>query len=89
LRKYYRGQGNELVCSTDGLDGYQKPSSYPYDLIILDVPMPEVLGTKIAEALKQKKPGAKVILISGLRRSVIARSRFKLGVPLLSKHFSR
>jgi DNA-binding response OmpR family regulator len=88
LAEILQGQGNEVVCSTDGLDGYQKASSYPYDLIILDVRMPGLLGTEIAEALKEKKPTAKLILISAFADASLREAASNLGTPLLSKPFS-
>ncbi|HEX6435703.1 MAG TPA: PRC-barrel domain-containing protein, partial [Candidatus Binatia bacterium] len=42
------------VSRQHSLDGYQKAWSYSYELIILDVRMPGLLGTEIAAALKQK-----------------------------------
>jgi CheY-like chemotaxis protein len=88
LMEILEGQGNEVVCSTDGLDGYQKASSYPYDLIILDVRMPGLLGTEIAEALKQKSPAVKVILISAFADASLREAASNLGTPILSKPFS-
>jgi CheY-like chemotaxis protein len=87
LAEILQGQGNEVVCSTDGVDGYQKASSFPYDLIILDVRMPGLLGTEIAEALKQKNPAAKVILISAFADASLRKAASKLRTPLLSKPF--
>jgi CheY-like chemotaxis protein len=81
-------QGNEVVCSTDGLDGYQKVQSCAYDLIILDVRMPGLLGTEVVEALKQQTPSVKVILISAFADASLRENASSLGIPLLSKPFS-
>jgi CheY-like chemotaxis protein len=80
--------GAEVVASTDGLDGYEKACSDRYDLFIFDVRMPGLLGTEIAEALKQKNPTAKVILISAFADETLLESASNLGTPLLSKPFS-
>jgi CheY-like chemotaxis protein len=88
LTEILQRQGNEVVCSTDGLDGYQKAQSCPYDLIILDVRMPGLLGTEIAAALKQQTPSAKVILISAFADASLRDTASNLGTPLLSKPFS-
>jgi CheY-like chemotaxis protein len=87
LTEILQRQGNEVVCSTDGLDGYQKAQSCPYDLIILDVRMPGLLGTEIVEALKQKTPLVKVILISAFADASLREIASTLGIPLLSKPF--
>ncbi len=78
----------EVVCATDGLAGYEKAWSSPYDIFILDVRMPGLLGTEIAEALKQNNPGAKVILISAFADETLRRAASNLQAPLLSKPFS-
>ena len=88
LTEIIQQQGNYVVCSTDALDGYQKASSYSYDVIILDVRMPGLLGTEIAEALKQKDPAVQLILISAFADSSLRETASRLGVPLLSKPFA-
>jgi DNA-binding response OmpR family regulator len=88
LSEILQNRGNEVVSSTDGVDGYEKAWAYSYDLFILDVRMPGLLGTEIAEALKQNNPGAKVILISAFADDALRETASFLGAPLLSKPFS-
>jgi CheY-like chemotaxis protein len=88
LTEILQRQGNEVVCSTDGLDGYQKAQSCPYDLIILDVRMPGLLGTEIAAALKQQTPSVRIILISAFADASLRDTASNLGTLLLSKPFS-
>jgi DNA-binding response OmpR family regulator len=88
LMQILERQGHEVVCATDSLDGYQKAWSDSYDLIILDVRMPGLLGTEIAAALKQKNPSAKIILISAFADGVLREAASNLGTPVLSKPFS-
>jgi DNA-binding response OmpR family regulator len=88
LSEILEDRGNEVVSSTEGLDGYQKAWSYPYDVFILDVHMPGLLGTEIAEALKEKNPTARVIMISAFADDALRETASHLGTPLLSKPFS-
>lgn len=88
LTEILESKAIEVVRATDGLAGYEKASSFPYDLYILDVRMPGLLGTEIAAALKQNKPGAKVILISAFADETLRLAASNLRVPLLSKPFS-
>jgi CheY-like chemotaxis protein len=88
LTEILESRAIEVVQSTDGLGGYEKASSMPYDLIILDVRMPGLLGTEIAEALKQNDPGVRIILISAFADKILRESAAKLRIPLLSKPFS-
>jgi DNA-binding NtrC family response regulator len=79
---------NEVVSSMDGVDGYEKAWANSFDLFIFDVRTPGLLGTEIAEALKQKNPGAKIILISAFADDTLGRAAEKLQAELLSKPFS-
>ena len=88
LTEILESRAIEVVQSTDGLAGYEKASSMTYDLIILDVRMPGLLGTEIAEALKQNNPGIRIILISAFADGTLRESAAKLRMPLLSKPFS-
>jgi DNA-binding response OmpR family regulator len=89
LSEIFIDKGNEVESSTNSLDGYQKAwSSPPYDVVILDVRMPGLLGTEIAEALKAKNSEAKVILISAFADETLRETASNLGTPLLSKPFS-
>jgi CheY-like chemotaxis protein len=78
----------EVVQSPDGLAGYEKARSTPYDLIILDVRTPGLLGTEIAEALKQNDPAIRIILISAFADETLHKSAATFRMPLLSKPFS-
>jgi CheY-like chemotaxis protein len=88
LAELLEDHGYQVVCSSDGVDGYQNAQSSRYDLIILDVRMPGLLGTEIAEALKQSAPAAKIILISAFADASLRETASTLGTPLLSKPFS-
>jgi DNA-binding response OmpR family regulator len=81
-------KGIEVMWTTDSLDGYKMSLSNRYDLFILDVHMPLVLGTELAAALKQERPGARIILISAFADAALRQTTSGLGVSLLSKPFS-
>lgn len=88
LVEILQGRGDDVVSSMDGVDGYEKAWANPYDLFIFDVRTPGLLGTEVAEALKQKNPGAKVILISAFADDTLRQAAEKLQAQLLSKPFS-
>jgi DNA-binding response OmpR family regulator len=88
LTEILESKAIEVVRVTDGLAGYEKAWSFPYDLFILDVRMPGLLGSEIAEALKQKNPAAKIILISAFADETLRQAAANMGAPLLSKPFS-
>jgi DNA-binding response OmpR family regulator len=89
LAEILESRGFQVVWTTDALDGYKKSQFYPYyDLFILDVRMPTLLGTEIAWMLKENNPSAKVILISAFPDESLRDIASKLGAPLLPKPFS-
>jgi DNA-binding response OmpR family regulator len=88
LAKVLEGKGIEVTWTTDSVKGYEISSRDPYDLYIVDVRMPVLLGTELVEALKQRNQGARVILISAFADEEIRQASSNLGVSLLSKPFS-
>ena len=81
-------KGMETVWTTDGSAGYEMSTKNSYALVIIDVRMPRVLGTDLAEALKKKKPPANIILVSAFPDEDLRKTSRSLGAPLLSKPFS-
>jgi DNA-binding response OmpR family regulator len=88
LAEVLEDKGIEVVSSRNGVDGYEKARSYPFELFILDVRTPGLLGTEVAEMLKQFNPNARVILISAFADKALRATAANLGAPLLSKPFS-
>ncbi len=88
LAETLEGKGIEAEWTTDGFGGYEMSLDQPYDLFILDQRMPLVLGSELAEYLREDNPEAKIILTSAFadeRLGAIAKS---IHSPLLSKPFA-
>jgi DNA-binding NtrC family response regulator len=81
-------KGMTAAWTTDGLAGYEMSACHSYDVFIIDVRMPLLLGTELAEALKESDPRAKVILVSAFADDALFKVSRSIGVPLLSKPFS-
>ncbi len=88
LAEVLEGNGFDVAWTTDSITGYEMSLSHPYDLVILDVRMPLLLGTELAQGLKQDCPEAKVILISAFADDSLIRKATSLGASLLSKPFT-
>lgn len=88
LAKIINSTGLEVDWTTDSLAGYNLSLTNPYALIILDVRMPLLLGTEIAEGLKKENPQAKIILISAFADEALKKTAEDLEVVLLSKPFT-
>ncbi|HXF76238.1 MAG TPA: response regulator [Methylomirabilota bacterium] len=81
-------RGISAKWTTNGLTGYEMLANEEYDLCIIDVRMPLVLGTELAEALKQDYPRVKIILTSAFADQALQDYARRIGLLLLSKPFS-
>ncbi|MGE0683065.1 MAG: response regulator [Candidatus Binatia bacterium] len=88
LAKVIKSKGLEVDWTTDSLTGYKLSLENPYALIILDVRMPLLLGTEIAEGLKKENSTAKIILISAFADETLRKAAEGLDAVLLSKPFT-
>src|SRR5919109_2195669 len=88
LVEVLESEGMEAAWTTDVAAAYEMSTDHPYDLFILDVRMPLLLGTELAEALKTNNPSAKIILISAFADEPLLKTSQSIGVPLLSKPFT-
>ena len=76
------------VWTTNGLTGYQMLARDDFDLCIIDVRMPLILGTELAEAIREDYPRIKIILASAFADQELRDYARRMGVLLLSKPFS-
>jgi CheY-like chemotaxis protein len=88
LTEVLEAKGHQVEWTTDALEGYRKSTTERFDLFIFDVRMPLILGTEMAEALREQQPASKIILISAFADEVLRTFAASRGLPLLSKPFS-
>ena len=88
LVKILQANKMDAEWASNGRTAYEMALRQPYDLFILDVRMPLILGTELAEGLKKKHPDARIILISSFADVALRQDAARLGVPLLSKPFT-
>ena len=79
--------GVEVEWTTDGFGGYEMSLDQSYDLFILDQRMPLVLGSELAEYLREDNPEAKIILTSAFADEALDDIAKNIDFPLLSKPF--
>jgi DNA-binding response OmpR family regulator len=60
--------GYDVTIAIDGQDGLQKALTDAYDIIMLDIMLPNIIGTEILRRLRTEKPDlrAKVIITTNL-----------------------
>ncbi len=57
-------KGYAVDKAHDGAEGYQMASDDTYDLIVLDLNLPEVSGFDLLKRLRQEKPEVKVLILT-------------------------
>jgi DNA-binding response OmpR family regulator len=87
LAEMLEKKGMDVEWTTDGFGGYEMSLDQPYDLFILDQRMPLVLGSELAEYLREDNPEAKIILISAFADETLGDIAKSIDSPLLSKPF--
>ncbi|MEA2659823.1 MAG: two-component system, NtrC family, response regulator HydG [Candidatus Binatota bacterium] len=88
LVEILESKGIETTATTDGLAGYELLIRNRFDLFIIDVRMPLILGTELAEAIKETNAQARIILASAFADSKLADFAAEKGIFLLSKPFN-
>jgi DNA-binding NtrC family response regulator len=88
LVEIIEGWGIRAVCTTDGLAGYEMVIHDDFDLCIIDVRMPLILGTEVADAIREDRPGTKIILASAFADPSLYDYAKRQGIFLLSKPFT-
>lgn len=86
VRDLYAGRlikdGFNVVQATNGADGLKKALEIEYDILLLDIMMPEMTGLEVLRKIKET-PARKdrpVFLMTNLGQEGIIREAFKLGV---------
>ncbi len=64
LSEGLRIKGYSVDCADNGEDGLTKALEEDYDLIVLDLNLPQINGLQLLEHLTQEKPNIKVIILS-------------------------
>ena len=88
LVEILESKGIKTTATTDGLAGYELLIRNRFDLFIIDVRMPLILGTELAEAIKETNAQARIILASAFADSKLADFAAEKGIFLLSKPFN-
>lgn len=69
----------EVMTSLTGEEALEKIKNYNFDVVILDVRLPEIEGTEILREIKRLKPLTEVIMLTGHGTVEMAIAGMKLG----------
>ncbi len=82
------GNGYQVETARDGHEALRKIEDNPYDIMILDIMMPNLGGMEVLRRVKEAHPDMDVIMITGLSQIDTAVQAMKLGAfDYISKPF--
>lgn len=73
-------EGYETVVASSGKEGLEKATTDTFDLILLDLILPEVDGFAILEGLKEKKLKPVIVVLSNLGQDEDRKKAEEFGV---------
>lgn len=79
LKKLLEDKGYRVATATDGAETIAMVKSKHYDIIFLDVSLPDISGIKTFEQVKEIDPEATVIMMSGCEEEELARRALSQG----------
>ena len=78
-RRIFSRQGFEVVSNTDARQGLTVAAERDFDIILLDIKMPNMDGIQFLEQLRERKPDVPVLIITGYPSIPNASAAMRLG----------
>jgi len=79
LHELLASEGFEVTLAETGATGLQKLEERPFDLVLLDVSLPDRNGIDMLREIRQRDPNLAIILITAYGSIDMARAAFKSG----------
>src|SRR5437899_1351752 len=79
LELLLRGEGYGVSSAETGVSGLEKLEQHPYDLLLLDVSLPDRNGLDMLKEIRRRDPDLSVVLITAYGSIDMARAAFKNG----------
>jgi len=79
LRRTFQDEDYELDTAYSGLEGLQKARGGNYDLMLVDLKMPDISGLDVIKTIKKEQPDTMMIMITGYSTTESATEALKSG----------
>jgi DNA-binding response OmpR family regulator len=66
LSSYFRRSGYDVDIAANGADALKTAQARNYDLVLLDLLLPDMDGVDVLEELKKQSPNTAVIIVTGV-----------------------
>jgi DNA-binding NtrC family response regulator len=88
IKTIFEDMGYSVSTTTDSVKGTEEALAKDYDLIITDLRMPNRNGAEVVDAVLEKKPGARLLMVTSFPTDPLAVRALKAGaIGLLKKPF--
>lgn len=64
LRRSLTEEGHNVVCASDGSEGWELARGYEFDAAVLDVMLPKMNGFELAKKLRQERIATSVLMLT-------------------------
>lgn len=90
LKRIITLEGHDVVTAAGGLEAMRLIEDSDYDLVFLDLMLPDLNGLEVLSDIKRKRGGLPVVIITGYPDSELMNKALELGpISALKKPFSR
>jgi len=64
LRRGLTEEGHNVICASDGSEGWELAHAYEFDAVVLDVMLPKMNGVELAKKLRQERVATPVLMLT-------------------------
>ena len=79
LSQFFAARGFQPVTATSGVEALDRLGGIRPDFLMVDVRMPDMSGLDVLKLAKERIPGLKVVVITGMPDIETAQEAFRLG----------
>src|SRR6202161_188944 len=64
LRRGLTEEGHNVICASDGREGWELAHAYEFDAVVLDIMLPKMNGFELAKKLRQRQIATPVLMLT-------------------------